>query len=241
MKSPRLKLRFTIDQQFRKDFDRLAENMQKKIVRSAIRAAVQPIETSLKAEVLANAQSTGNKKNEDGSVGAIRPQSTGATFRAVKAKVARSKGNQYRFYGVVGVDKAHLEYINSNARPETAGNGRYQQIYTGRIRGLGKHGTVTYYKSKRAQPREVKAMARRKFGSMVESIRNPNRRKRPSKYWHILLRGASGVDKRGPWAGKRKHNWAGNDLLMRVVERHRESTLAIFARKIEEGLKRGTK
>ncbi|MFO0202854.1 MAG: hypothetical protein ACK528_06945, partial [Alphaproteobacteria bacterium] len=51
-----LKVRFTIEQKFRKDFDALEERIQKKVVRRAIRAAVQPIETSLKAEVLANAE-----------------------------------------------------------------------------------------------------------------------------------------------------------------------------------------
>ncbi|MFN9291213.1 MAG: hypothetical protein ACK6EB_24330, partial [Planctomyces sp.] len=143
-------------------------------------------------------------------------------------------------YGVVGIDKAHLEYINPNVRPENNTNGRYQQIYTGRIKGLAKHGRISYYRSKSSQPREVKAMARRTFGTRPESLKNKNRRKRPANYWHIFLRGATGVDKKGPWAGKRKHAWSGNDILQKVVDRHRASTLFIFRQKLIEGLKKGS-
>jgi hypothetical protein len=231
-----LKLRFVIDKKFRRDFDALEQKIQTKIVRAAIRAAVQPIETNLKAEVLANAEFDRMQMNKNGSFSRLAPQSTGAMFRAVKSKVSKSRRSIYRFYGVIGVDKAHLEYLNSNTRPDASTNGRYQQIYTGRIRGLAKHGRISYYKSKRAQPREVKAMSRRKFGTRVESIRNKNRRKRPGNYWHIFLRGATGIDTRGPWAGKRQHRWAGNDILQKVIDRHRASTLFIFRQKILEGL-----
>ena len=235
-----LKVRFTIEQKFRKDFDALEERIQKKVVRRAIRAAVQPIETSLKAEVLANAEFDRMQREENGSFTRLAPQSTGATFRAVRTKVRQSQRRSYRYYGVVGIDKAHLEYINPNVRPENNTNGRYQQIYTGRIKGLAKHGRISYYRSKSSQPREVKAMARRKFGTRPESLKNKNRRKRPANYWHIFLRGATGVDKKGPWAGKRKHAWSGNDLLLKVVDRHRASTLFIFRQKLIEGLKKGS-
>lgn len=241
MAIPNIRIKFQIDQSFRKDFHRLADDMQKKIARSAVRAALKPIETNLKAELLANAQHARLQSEENGGIVSIDPQSTGATLRAVRSKLASSKRARHRFYGVVGVDKNHIEYLNTNVRPMDSSNGRYQQIYTGKVRGLGKHGTITYYRSKSAQPREVMTYSKRKFGVRPDSMKNKNRYKRPSKYWHIFLRGARGVDSRGKWAGKRKHNWSGNDLLLKVVTRHRATALFIFHQKIAEGIKQATK
>lgn len=241
MATPNIRIKFQIDQSFRRDFQRLADAMQKKIARSAVRAALKPIEASLKAELLANAQHARLESEENGGITSIDPQSTGATLRAVRSKLARSKRAPHRFYGVVGVDKNHIEYLNSKVKPMDSNNGRYQQIYTGRVRGLGKHGTITYYRSKSAQPKEVITYSKRKFGVNPDSLKNRNRYKRPSKYWHIFLRGARGVDSRGPWAGRRKHNWSGNDLLLKVVTRHRSTALFIFRQKIEEGIKQGLK
>jgi hypothetical protein len=146
------------------------------IVREAIRSALRPVRNHLKA--LMQMELMG------------RRQSTGASERALTLKYGRSRKYRGRFYGMVGMDKSHIE-IHSFEKPEGATTKRKR----GKQRGSGLFAMQAKAKKRSGSRSRVMTSSKQVFSRYKGNRRERNYikgmtfKRRPSKYFHLIERG----------------------------------------------------
>jgi hypothetical protein len=208
MKRGFIKVSYTVPKDLEANFRKMAEKIQKHVIRQAIRSAIVPLRTALSAHVMA----------------LNTPQTSGATERALTHKVGQSKSDPNRFYGIVGVNKLYREYISPHETSELPPY-NIRQVSLG-VMMRRKNGVGVY--SKKWQPKEVVSKLRRRFGVTPNTPYNPHRIRRPSAYWHLVLYGFGPNFKRGKMAGKTRKPFAGYGWLEKVIAAKQSESRRIF-------------
>jgi len=161
---PRIVISFDLPSEIRNGFPSLLDKVKKHIVREAIRSAILPVRSALKAQVLTMPQQS--------------DQSTGATARAVSSKYANSKTDPFRFYGIVGIDNKHIEAVIPEPSPKYR-NSLQRQVAFGTKRRR-RNGTVVSTRNKR---REVRSTHGKYVGKLSKRW--------PARYLHLWEYGFS--------------------------------------------------
>lgn len=160
---PRLTIKFDLPDEVANGFEQITNNLRKHVIRQSIRSALSPSRAALKTRVMAITRSS--------------RQATGATFRAIDQKYGQNKTNPNRFYGLISVNRKYLEASVAEAPVLYSGLSRYRQVAFGIRRKRPKPGQSEFLK--RYPRQEVRSFYR---GSTFHK----DRRKKPSKYLHLI-------------------------------------------------------
>ena len=158
-------------------FDVLDNQSVGAIVRESIRSALRPVRNHLKALMQMELMDRSR-------------QSTGASERALTIKYGRSKRFKGRFYGMVGMDKSHIE-IHSFEKPDGAKTKRKR----GNQRGSGLFALQARARKKSGSRSRVMTSSKQVFSRYRGNRRERNYikgmsfKRRPSKYFHLIERG----------------------------------------------------
>lgn len=218
-KRTQIVMQFVLPTEIRDGFPKLLDKMKKHVIREAIRSAMLPAKNSLKAKVLGLATTS--------------RQSSGATARAITSKYKQHKQYEYVFYGIVGVNRKLKEAIAPGVSPEFAPAQRQASFGINKRKRdgslvFGPDGMPVYLK--RYPRKEVRSTIKRRTGRL--------RLRWPNKYWYFINYGTSGTDRKGPWAGKRKHNFEGYNFVQQVQSETQAEAQAVFRAKVLEHFKR---
>lgn len=206
---PFLKVSFDVPKDLEQTLRALEDKIRKHVIRQALRSAVVPLRIGLQAE-LASLDT---------------PQTSGASLRAVDARVGQSKSNPNRFYGIVGVRRNYFEIVFSQEKSRLAplqNRPGIRQISMGVI-----------YRDRYGRMRETKRPGRREVQSKLK-VRSGPKGRRPSRYWHLLLYGFGPDFKRGTKAGQKRSPFAGHRLLEKVRDTKRQEARQIFIERFRQ-------
>jgi hypothetical protein len=193
---PRIIISFELPSEIRSGFPLLLDKVKKHIVRESIRSAILPVRNALKAKVMTLPQQS--------------DQSTGATARAIDSKYKNSISDPFRFYGIVGVNRKHIEAVVPEASPVYR-NSLQRQVAFG-IKRRSRTGRVTSTRNKR---REVRSTHKKYIGKL--------RKRWPNKYLHLWEYG---------FANKRGARFAGHHFFSAVKAATESQARAIFTEKV---------
>ena len=207
-----LKVSLDVPKDLEQAFRRLDGKIKKHVIRQAVRSAVIPFRIALQADLSA--------------IDTV--QTSGASLRAVTTKVQQSKSNENRFYGIVGVRKDYFELVFPNEQSPLERLDKklgVRQISMGVMR-YDRYGRL----------RENKRPGRKDVQSKLMTRRGP-RKRRPSKYWHLLLYGFGPGFKRGPRTGTTRKPFAGYRFLEKIRDSRRSQARRIFVDRFRELMK----
>lgn len=210
-----LKVSLDVPKDLQQVFQQLGDKIKKNVIRQAIRSAVIPFRTALQADLAA----------------IDTDQSSGASLRAVVTKVAQSKKDENRFYGIVSVRKHYFELVYRNEQSPLAPLKDRPGI---RQLSMG----VMWY-DKYGRLRENKRPGRRDVQSKLRVKSGPQQR-RPSKYWHLLLYGFGPNIRKGPRAGTTRTPFAGYRFLEKIQNERRSQVQRIFADRVRDLIRQVT-
>lgn len=196
-------------------FRALEDKIQRTVVKEAVRSAIVPMRTALKAELAA----------------LDTPQTSGASLRALNTKVVRSKKTPSMYWGMVGVRKEYMELVfpeessKLEVLPKALG---IRQISMGSL-----------YRDKFGVIRERRRPGRKEVQSKLRTKGGPKKRI-PRQYWHLMLYGFGPNFKKGSKIGQTRRPFAGHRFLEKVQNATRNEVRQIFVTRFRELMKRVT-
>ena len=173
--------------------------VQRKVLRGAVAAAARPVTKTMRR--LAKSYSAASKQQEG----------IGATARAIAQKVRTSKRDPATAYAVIGARRDHVELVDiKHSTGAVAG--------ITQVRRRNKKGAVRRRNLKNLGPIARKAR--------LNPRRENNRKRRPSRYLHLIEKG-----------GKKRATRAGH-FMSRAAAQQSGQVRKIFADKLDEGIAR---
>ena len=217
MAKPFFVIKFDMPKEVLNGFPQFVGTVRRHIVRQALRSALLPSRTSLKAKLMALPRES--------------KQSSGATYRALIAKYKNSRSNPDRFYGIIGVNNKYIEATTLEKSPVFNRTIQRQVSFGVRQKRTADDGSVIY--SRRYPRGDVRSRLRKKVHGPKGT--GGMKKRWPARYLHLWEAGfkhhlgKSGVEKKD-----RTFKFDGHHYFEQVKQETEAQAKEIFRTKVLE-------
>ena len=167
MAKPFFVIKFNMPKEVLNGFPQFVGTVRRHIVRQALRSALLPSRTSLKAKLMALPRES--------------KQSSGATYRSLIAKYKNSRSNPDRFYGIIGVNNKYMEATTLEKSPVFNRTIQRQVSFGVRQKRTADDGSVIY--SRRYPRGDVRSRLRKKVVGPKSA--GGMKKRWPARYLHL--------------------------------------------------------